>query len=218
MKYRSRARFLYGLTLAILLNAVLFAGDVGKLIGTVLDKSSEAPLQGVNVVLLGSTYGAASGENGKFMILNIAPGLYSVKFTYIGYGTVTIEQVRITTDLTTNLFQVHLASEALEGQEVVVTAEKPLIEINATNEVRVIRAEDIQNMNVRGYADIIALQTGVVTDASGNLHIRGGRTDEVGFYVDGVYVNNAFTSGRAGDVPNLSLEEVSFQAGGFGAG
>jgi len=217
MNNRSRARFLYGLTLAILLNTSLFAGDVGKLIGTVLDKTSEEPLMGVNVVLLGSSYGVASGEDGKFMIMNIAPGLYNVKFTYIGSGTVTIEGVRISTDLTTNLFQVHLASEAIEGQEIIVTAEKPLIEINATNEVRVIRAEDIQNMNVRGYADIIALQTGVVTDASGNLHIRGGRTDEVGFYVDGVYVNNAFTSGRAGDVPNLSLEEVSFQAGGFGA-
>ncbi len=92
-----------------------------------------------------------------------------------------------------------------------------MIEINATNEVRVVRSEDIQNMNVRGYTDVVALQTGVVVDASGDLHIRGGRTDEVGFYVDGVYVNNAYTSGRAGDVPNLSLEEVSFQSGGFGA-
>ncbi|MBL7013151.1 MAG: TonB-dependent receptor [Candidatus Marinimicrobia bacterium] len=209
--------FYVRVVLFLLLTNHLFAGDVGKVVGTVVDKENGSPLPGVNVMLVGTSYGAATTETGSFVILNVAPGLYSVKFSYIGYRSVTIEQVRVTSDLTTNLFETKLASEALDGEEVVVIAEKSLIEINATNEVRVVRSEDIQNMNVRGYADVVALQTGVVVDASGDLHIRGGRTDEVGFYVDGVYVNNAFTSGRAGDVPNLSLEEVSFQSGGFGA-
>ncbi|NQV38327.1 MAG: TonB-dependent receptor [Candidatus Marinimicrobia bacterium] len=217
MNKRQNARFILSLFLVILLPMSIFAGETGKITGTVVDKENGNPLPGVNVVLEGTSYGAASDMNGDFMILFIPSGLYNIKLSFIGYAVITIENVRVTSDLTTNLFQIDMSSEAIEGQAVTVFAEKALIELTATNEVRVIRAEDIKNMAVRGYANVAALQTGVVTDAAGNLHIRGGRTDEVGFYVDGVYVNNSYTLGRSGDVPNLSLEEVAFQSGGFGA-
>jgi outer membrane receptor protein involved in Fe transport len=201
----------------LLIPMMLFSGETGKIAGSVTDKSNGNILPGVNVLLDGTTMGAATAPSGDFYILNIPPGIYSVKFSFIGYAEVTIENVRVTKDLTTNLYNIELSSEAIAGKEIIVVAEKPLIEINATNEVRVIRGEDIRNMPIRGYASVAALQTGAVVDASGNIHIRGGRTEEVGYYVDGVLVNNSFTLGRAGDIPNLSLEEVSYQAGGFGA-
>jgi outer membrane receptor protein involved in Fe transport len=200
-----------------LLPLALFAGDTGKITGRVVDKETGNPLPGVNVILEGTSYGAATDENGEFMILFVPPGLYTVKFSFIGYAEEAVSNVRVTIDLTTNMYTIEMTPEAIRGEAVTVTAEKPIIEITATNEVRVVRQEDIQNMSVRGYTDVAALQTGVVVDAGGNLHVRGGRTDEVGYYVDGVYVNNSYTLGRSGDVPNLSLEEVSFQSGGFGA-
>jgi hypothetical protein len=48
---------------------------------------------------------------------------------------VTIENVRVTKDLSTYLYTVKMSPEAIAGEEVVVIADKPLIEINATNEV-----------------------------------------------------------------------------------
>ncbi|MDP6821641.1 MAG: TonB-dependent receptor plug domain-containing protein, partial [Candidatus Marinimicrobia bacterium] len=109
-----------------------------------------------------------------------------------------------------------MESETIAGKEVNVTAEKPLIEINATNEVRVVRSEDIKNLPIRGVRNVVGMQTSVVSDG-GNLHVRGGRTEEVGFYLDGVNVSDPFSLTPTGRVPNISIEEVSFQAGGFGA-
>lgn len=196
---------------------MIFAGETGKVTGTVTDKANGNLLPGVNVILEGTSMGAATDANGEYYIMNVPPHLYNVKFSFIGYAEVTIENVRVTKDLTTNLYNVELTAEAIVGEEVTVTAEKPLIEINATNEIRVVRSEDIKNLPIRGYQNVAAIQTGVVVDASGNMHVRGGRSDGVGFYVDGVLVNNSYTLSRAGGVPNLSLEEVSYQAGGFGA-
>jgi len=194
----------------------IFAGDTGKITGIVVDSENGNSLPGVNVILEGTSMGAATNANGEFYILLVHPGLYDVKFSYIGYANIAIKDVRVTKDLTTNMYNIALTPEAIEGQIVTVIAEKPLIEINATNEVRVVRAEDIQNMPVRGYNSVAALQTGVVADGD-VLHVRGGRSDETGYYVDGVYVNNPYNLSRSGDVPNLSLEEISFQAGGFNA-
>ncbi|MFQ6677402.1 MAG: TonB-dependent receptor domain-containing protein [Fidelibacterota bacterium] len=218
--------------LFIALPLVISAGDTGKITGTVIDKENGNVLPGVNVLLEGTSMGAATSPNGEFFILFVQPGLYNVKFSYIGYAEITMKDVRVTKDLTTNLYNIELEPEAIEGQEVIVIAEKPLIEINATNEVRVIRSEDIQNMPLRGYNSIASLQTGVVS-TGGDLHVRGGRTDEVGYYIDGVYVNNPYSSiGASGtssggiaatpargtmEVPNTALEEISFQAGGFNA-
>ena len=94
--------------------------------------------------------GAATDPEGKFVILDIPPGLYTVKLSFIGYATVTIENVRATADLTTNLYSINMAPEAIEGETITVTAEKPLLEVNATNEVHVVRDEDIKNLPVRG--------------------------------------------------------------------
>ena len=229
---RHQARFVLVLLTIILVPLSLFAGETGKITGTVIDEENGNPLPGVNVVLEGTSFGAATDLNGDFVVLFVPPGLYNVKFTFIGYATVTIENVRATKDLTTNLYSVKMGTEAIEGHAVTVIAEKPLIEINATNEVRVVRSEDIQNMSVRGYKDIVSLQTGVV-NTGGDLHVRGGRSDEVGYYIDGVYVNNPYSSFSAAgtatggvsatpdrgtmEIPNTAMEEISFQAGGFNA-
>lgn len=199
-----------------LFSAALTAGQTGKITGKILDQETGNPLPGVNVLLENTPMGAATDADGKFVILDIPPGLYIVKLSFIGYATITIENVRSTTDLTTNLYTINMAPEAIEGETITVTAEKPLLEVNATNEVHVVRAEDIKNLPVRGYANVVALQTSVVDDG-GTLHIRGGRSEEVGYYVDGVSAVDPYSLTRRGSIPNISIEEVSFQAGGFGA-
>ena len=151
--------------------------------------------------------GAATNPDGEFVVLDIPPGLYTVKLSFIGYATVTIENVRSTTSLTTNLYTINMAPEAIEGETITVTAEKPLLEVNATNEVHVVRAEDIKNLPVRGYANVVALQTSVVDDG-GTLHIRGGRAEEVGYYVDGVSAVDPYSLTRRGSIPNLSLIHI----------
>jgi len=206
------------LLIAILLPLALFGGTVGKIIGTTTDKESGKPLMGVNIVIKGTSMGAASDMDGRFYIFNIPPGIYELEASYIGYAKTTIQNVRISVDLTTDV-NFLLDREAVAGQEVIVVAERPIIEKSSTNERRVVRSEDIENLPVRGAKDIAALQTGVVKIGN-ELHVRGGRTEEVVYYVDGVYqVNeyNRITRPEAGEVSSSALEEVSYQAGGFDA-
>lgn len=206
------------LLIAILLPLALFGGTVGKIIGVAIDKQSGKPLMGVNVVIKGTSMGAASDIDGRFYIFNIPPGIYEVEATYIGYARTTIQNIRISVDLTTDV-NLSLERENVVGQEVIVVAGRPVIEKSSTNERRIVRSEDIENLPVRGATDIAALQTGVVKVGT-ELHVRGGRTEEVVYYVDGVYqVNeyNRITRPEAGEVSSSALEEVSYQAGGFDA-
>ncbi len=203
------------LWLVLLLPALLLAGTTGKIKGKVLDRENGEPLPGANVSIDGTTLGAASDLNGEFIILNVPVGGYTLKCSFIGYRTMTVSSVRVNVDLTTEL-NFSLPSEAVELSAVEIVAERPLVNKNATNEVHIKSAEEIQNLPVRGYAAVAGLSAGVV-QFGGNLHIRGGRPNEVTFYVDGVYQNNPFNSMRSGDLSNNAIEEVQVQNGGFNA-
>ena len=76
--------------------AVPVAGQTGKITGKVLDQETGNPLPGVNVLLENTSMGAATDPDGDFVILDIPPGLYTVKLSFIGYATVTIETVSYT--------------------------------------------------------------------------------------------------------------------------
>ncbi|MCI0694700.1 TonB-dependent receptor [candidate division KSB1 bacterium] len=210
-----KRNFLAFLLVALLVPALLLAGTTGKIKGKVTDRESGEPLPGANVLILGTTFGAASDFNGEFVILNVPPGLYTVKSTFIGYQEVSILNIRVNADLTTEA-NFKMPTTAVEVGEVSIVAERPLVNKNATNAVRIQSAEDIQNLPVRGVGAAIALQPGIVVQ-NGLLYIRGGRNDEVGFYLEGASARDANTGSNAVTVIPEALEELQIQAGGFNA-
>ena len=92
----------------------------------------------------------------------------------------------------------------------VIRAERPIIDKNATNAVRIVNAEDLEILPLRGVGQVLALQTGVVED-EGTLHIRGSRGDEIGYYVEGASVRNVVTGGSAVGLIVEALEEIQLQ-------
>ncbi len=210
--YRKVCAHLLGL---FILPALLLAGTSGKIKGKVTDRENGGALPGANIIVEGTSLGAAADLDGEFVILNVPVGGYTLKGSFIGYRTVTISNVRVNVDLTTEV-DFPMPSEAVELSAVEVVAERPLVNKNATNEVHIKSAEEIQNLPVRGYANIAGLSAGVVQQ-NGTLYIRGGRAEEVTYYVDGVYQNNPYNSARSGDLSNNSIEEVQVQNGGFNA-
>ena len=187
----------------------------GKITGTVSDAVTGYALPAANVLLVETEAGAETDSKGRFFFLNVAPGIYTLRVTYVGYRAVTMEEVRVSADLTTDLDFV-LGSEAIEVEEVVIQAERPIIDKNATNAVRIVEAEDIEILPGRGLGAVINLQPGVVID-EGSLHIRGSRSDEVGFFVDGAAARNPVSGRRAVAVIDEALQEIQLQAGGFNA-
>ena len=71
--------------LFILLSVLLPAQDVGTLSGKVSDAKTGTGLPGVNVMVKGTYYGAATDLDGNFRILKIRPGSYDVEVSMIGY-------------------------------------------------------------------------------------------------------------------------------------
>ena len=62
--------------IAALFFVALAYSSNGKLVGTVVQKSDNAPAVGVNIIIVDTYLGAASDENGKFVILNIPRYLF----------------------------------------------------------------------------------------------------------------------------------------------
>ncbi|GIR57139.1 MAG: hypothetical protein CM15mP64_5510 [Candidatus Neomarinimicrobiota bacterium] len=82
--------------------------------------------------------------------------------------------------------------ETLEGEEITVLAERPLIYKDLTSTQKITTSEEILSMPVESFLGVLTTQAGVNVGAGGELHIRGGRSNEVGYYIDGVSVSNPF--------------------------
>ena len=203
--------------IASLLFVALAYSSNGKLVGTVVQKSDNAPAVGVNIIIVDTYLGAASDERGKFVILNIPPGSYSVRADAIGFAPVIVKDVRITTAQTTEI-NISLEESVVEGQEVTVLAERPLVQKDLTASQRVTTAKEIQDMPVESFLGVLSTHAGVNQSAGGALHVRGGRSNEVGYYIGGVSVSNPFfTNSLAVGLSNKALEEMKLVSGAFNA-
>lgn len=200
---------------ALLLTTALAAGTTGKIRGKVKDKQTGEALVGASIVIEGTSQGASTDINGDYIILNVQPGVYALRTTYLGYQTVRISNVTVNVDLSTEI-NFDLSSEAVNLQAVQIVAEAPLVNKSATNTVVQLNSEQIENIPVRGVQNIVALSGGIVSQG-GNIYVRGGRTGEVAYYVDGVLVNNPMNRQNQLTVVNNAIEEVSSQIGGMTA-
>ncbi|MBC8344741.1 MAG: TonB-dependent receptor [Candidatus Marinimicrobia bacterium] len=205
--------------LAILFFAMIFSAGLyaqsltGKLSGTV--SSDGQPLVGANVILEGTLSGAATDANGTYYIFDVQPGIYTLRVNYIGYKSQIVSNVRVTIGLTTNQdFEMEVA--AVEGETVEVTAEKPLIEVTATNVARTIDSEAIDNYAVRSVESMVASQAGVVKMHDG-LHLRGSRSEEIGYTLEGASMTGAGANRVVSNAIPEALEAIAVQTGGFDA-
>jgi len=199
----------------IIVGSNLFAGITGKLVGTVKDAQTKEPLVRANVLLVGTNLGAATDANGKFVILNIPPGVYSVRVSLIGYETVVVENVKIIVDQTTEI-NVTMKSTDIILQEVYVVAETPMIQKDLTSSIAVITREKIESLPVSRFMDILTLQAGVVGSGTA-IHVRGGRSNEVAYLIDGMYVKDPLLGRLATDINNDAIQEMTLLSGTFNA-
>ena len=203
----------------------LFAGNTGKIAGTVTDKETGLPLAGVNVMIKGTTLGAATGIDGNYYILQIPPGTYHVMARMMGYHSMTIENVKVSVDLTTRL-NFKLESTAIEFPTLTVVAEEPMVQLDITSTRKKTAREEIESVpGIEQTRDIFSLYGGAVLDAAPqsvvlgdgtqlqvrdeslrDVHIRGGRGGEILFMVDGMPVTHPIYGGR--DVLDLNVVDV----------
>jgi len=208
-------RGLYSVLVILALVPALVFG-AGKIRGKVIDPGTGEALVGANVVVVGTSMGAATNVAGEYTILNVPAGTYSLRTSYVGYQTITISNNRVNNDLTTEVnFQ--LPAEGVTVGVVEIVAERPLINKSATNAVRIIDSEFFDKIPARGVNAAIAAQPGVVVRGENTYWIRGGRPDEVGFRVEGTNTTNVLAGGSYLYTTAEALEQIQVQAGGYGA-
>jgi outer membrane receptor for ferrienterochelin and colicins len=88
--------------------------------GRVVDKAGQ-PVIGVNIIILGTATGTSSDENGYYKIDDLAVGSYDIKFSAVGYADIL---KRITIEDKSVVLNVTMSEEAIETEQVIVTAGK----------------------------------------------------------------------------------------------
>jgi outer membrane receptor protein involved in Fe transport len=189
----------------------LSAGQTGKISGKVTDEKTGEALVGATLMIQGTKMGAASDFQGDYYITNISPGTYNLVVSIIGYQNTVVKNIIIKIDLTTQV-NVKLSSTEIIGQEVIVQAERSLVQRDLTSSSVTVSSEEIKVMPVENINQIINLQAGVVGG-----HFRGGRSGEVAYLIDGMPINNP-ANGNAGFTPeNSSIREMEVISGTFNA-
>ena len=195
----------------------------GKIRGRVVDSTSKDPLAGANVLVLPveSGRGTMTNESGEFVLPNLITGKYNVKVSYMGYASTTIQNIDVSPGGTTEiLFSLNV--EAIEGQEVNVVAESMENTIDIKTVVTQVKysGEQLYKMPVSNFTDVIANAGGVVKTEAGRsrgIHMRGGRSGEVAFYVDGILTNDPVDRSQGVQIDKEAIDVLTISKGGFSA-
>lgn len=132
------------LVISLILPVIVFAGVTGKIAGIVTDTKTGNTLPEANVIIEGTTMGSATNLEGYYVILNVPPETYKLKASMMGYATHTVTEVRVYIDLTT-IVHVKMKPEVLPGEEVVVVAERPIVQKDVAASLKNITSGQIEH-------------------------------------------------------------------------
>jgi hypothetical protein len=213
----------------IIFSVPLFAqASRGKLTGKVIDDKTREPLIGANIIIEGTTLGAAADINGRYIILNVPAGSYTVTASLLGYGKVRKTEVEIDIDRTTEL-NFNLKDASVQLEQVTIVAERHKIIKDQTSTATTLSESQIKAAPIEGIRGALDLSAGFQKTATGNYSVRGSGSYEVNFQINGVeQVNSStiapvtFGTDKANnswkyDVNPLGVQQVQLITGGFSA-
>jgi len=192
--------------------SAVHAQTTGKISGSVVDTDTGEPLPGANVFIEGTYLGTAADMKGQFYIINVRPGVYTLNVSMMGYTTYQIKSLRISVNRTAYV-KAELTPTVIEGEMIVVQADKISIKKDQTSSIRNVSSDQIDMLPVEDLGSVVNLQAGVT-----NGHFRGGRKNEVGFMIDGIQVVEPYDGeNNAVNVETEAVEDLEVITGTFNA-
>ncbi|TAG53158.1 MAG: TonB-dependent receptor [Cytophagales bacterium] len=184
--------------------------------GTIKDKSTNEPLIGATIQLIGTYKATVTDIEGKFEIKDIKPGDYNIKISYIGYADKIYNGIKLSLGLSKEL-NVDMVEVGNALGEVLIEGEKTLVDLEDGKSKFKITSEDIKEMSVRDVQQIVALQPGINQTPDG-IQIRGSRAYETSYYVDGISAQDPLAGTGFGVGVNAnSIQQLDVITGGAGA-
>jgi outer membrane receptor protein involved in Fe transport len=190
--------------------AVMFAQT--SLEGKVKEKDSGEPVLFGTVVLFKNGVYKSTVEtdlDGNYFFSDIQPGTYDVELTYVGFKKSRTNGVVCKAGQNTRL-NIELEADGNVLNEVVITEYKvPLIEIDNTSQGSIITSEKINRLPVKEVNSIVATAAGVSTTDGGAVSIRGSRSNETIYFIDGIR--------SSASVPVTEIDQLQLITGGVEA-
>lgn len=193
---------------------------LGTIKGSVIDGDTKEPIPFTKVILKkdGQVKGGANTDfDGVFQINSIEAGSYDLEIRNEGegYQPQVLEGLIVNAGKITFLYDqtITKASDVQALEEVKVVAYKvPLIDRNGGATGATVTREDIAKLPVRSASGVARTVGGVNSDeSSGDISVRGSRSDATYFYIDGIKVRGS------SNLPKSAIEEVSVITGGLPA-
>lgn len=178
------------------------AAPTGILEGRVIDAETGQTLPGVNVQVVGTDFGAATGADGRYRIAGVEEGVYTMRASFVGYGDETQQGVEVHSETVTEIDFV-LQREATGLDEVVVTALGLERETRSLGySMQKVEGEDLARVRETNVVNSLAGEiAGVrITNSSGGvgassrITIRGENTignNQPLFVIDGIPIDNS---------------------------
>ncbi len=224
-----QSKILLMLFVMVLIPLTLCAAG-GKVSGMIYDRGTNEPLVAANIMItekwdndvavqLERITGSFSDKDGYFVILNVAPGIYTLKVTMMGYANFIMEKVRVNMDRTIQL-DFAMTQKTLTMDAVTVVAEKEVIKADLASSLEIIGKDRIENAPVMRMDEFISNMKGVelVSDRDGaGLSIRGGEVQETDIQIDGISSRDARSGNSYLSINSSSIEELQVLTGGFEA-
>ena len=211
-------KIITSLILTFLFTSILLAGTTGKLAGKVIDDKKN-PVPFANITIMdGETLvaGMMTKENGSYIIINITPGVYDVHCKRGGFRTQVITGVKISLDLT-QIKNFTMPQQAIEIESFdVVESKVEMIQPTKTQSGKTFSSEEIEDISVTELDDVIAMQAGVTLN-NGEIHVRGGRSNEMAYTVDGMSVSDPVDGGSALTIDTDAIADMDVMTGGLTA-
>lgn len=198
--------------LMILSMYVTSFAQTGRILGKVVDAQTGDALPGANIYLEGTNLGSASDLDGKYLILNVPVGSYTVVATYIGYESAQ-KDVQVLYNQKTTL-EIEMTSMVMEGEEVVATAQAEAQmqainqQLSAKNIKNIVSKKQIQELPEANAAEAVGRLPGVSLERSGGegnkVVIRGMGAKYALIQIDGVNMTATGSGDRSTDLSMIS--------------
>ncbi len=201
------------LTLVLPLAAL---SQTGTIEGSVYDGSTNAPVVGAEVNLLGTDERQTTDTEGKFWFIEITPGTYTVSITHTMYSTPTETDIEVNAGRTTQI-KLYLG-EVLMLEEVIVEGERlpPTISRKDIRGSELRRLPGVANDALKGLTTLPSV--GVPNDYFGILYIRGSEPGSNLYYFDRTPLGYPFHwGGLLSTVSSEVIDKIDIYAGGYGA-
>jgi len=184
----------------------------GTVEGYLKDAKTKEPLVGGNIMLKGTSMGAATDFEGKYRIIDVPSGSYTLRATYVGYTTKE-QQVTVAADAKTTV-NMSLENVGIEGETVTITGQASgqtqaiNQQLTSNQIVNVVSAEKIQELPDANAAESLGRLPGVTVlryGGEGNtVVIRGLQPKYNKILIDGVQMATAEADDRTTDLSTIS--------------